>query len=439
MTTRTRSQSKGDFISKMPDDVLLMILSLMPVKDAVVTGSLSMRWSDLWRNVIRLNFDGTEAFHKMASDKKLCVIERCKYVNQVYNVITSHTHPTVQDFRIRFDLDATESEEIDEWVEFALDKKVETLELDLLDKTYDIRDPDENYEFRLPSSISMLGEMLSLKNLFLKGVSLLGPTLNEILTISPHLEKLYMFGTDVYPCICFGGQGINLKHFKLVSCSGIESISLHGFDLVSFTYYGPEIELHLSDLPKLKEVVIGEVSVGLENNVFSQISSCALYLQALELDVRSPKKGLEVNAIIKLPNVKKLTLAMDAEEDDCLLEFTSIAQACPSLETFSIALHWFSPLKRRRKIRRVAAPHVHKHLKRLEMSGYYGRISDLELAVYVIDNAAALKKIVIDPCCQAFGGRLSKEDCLKRLPAARSSAKHQLTPLLPPGVDMEIL
>ncbi|KAJ0888132.1 putative FBD domain-containing protein [Helianthus annuus] len=78
-----------------------------------------------------------------------------------------------------------------------------------------------------------------------------------------------------------------------------------------------------------------------------------------------------------------------------------------------------------RKIRRISAPHVHKHLKRLEeMSGYYGRISDLELAVYVIDNAAALKKIVIDPCCQAFGGRLSKEDCLKRLPAARSSANH---------------
>ncbi|MFS7989405.1 putative FBD domain-containing protein [Helianthus anomalus] len=93
-------------------------------------------------------------------------------------------------------------------------------------------------------------------------------------------------------------------------------------------------------------------------------------------------------------------------------------------------------MKCRRKIRRVAVPRVHKHLKRLEMSGYDGRISDLELAVYVRHNAATLKKIDIDPCCQAFGGRLSKEDCLKRLPAARSSAKHQLTPLLPPGVDM---
>lgn len=96
-------------------------------------------------------------------------------------------------------------------------------------------------------------------------------------------------------------------------------------------------------------------------------------------------------------------------------------------------------MKSRRKVRHVTAPQVHEHLKLLEFSGYYGRISDLELAVYVIDNAVALTTIIINPSCGAFGEDLTMEDCLKREPAARSSAKRQLTPLLPPGVDLVIL
>ncbi|KAI7741288.1 hypothetical protein M8C21_021616, partial [Ambrosia artemisiifolia] len=445
-TRRRSAQSKvdngrlnlTDFISKMPDDILVMILSLMPIKYAVVTSRLSTRWRHLWRNLIQLNFDGTESFDKMADNDIFSDLERLMFIKQVSNVINSYNHPRVCDFRIRFDLDGCDTQQINEWIQFALDKKVERLELDLLDKNYDIRDPDESFEFRLPLAYDMGGQMLSLKKLFLTGINLNGPNLFMILTNSPHLEKLYMFGVHVFPCVYVGGQGINLKYFKLVSCSGFESITLYGFDLVSFIYYGPEIELHLTDLPKLRELDVGEVSVGLEKNVFSQISSCALYLQDLALDLRSTKEGLDVNAILKFPNVKTLRLGMKAEEDDCLLQFTLIPQACPILENFSISLHWFSPMKRRRKVRRFAA-HVHKHLKFLEIIGYYGRISDLELAVYVIDNAAALKKIVIDPSCHAFGGRLSIQDCLKKQPAARSSAKCQLTPLLPPGVDLAIL
>ncbi|KAJ0525673.1 putative F-box domain, FBD domain, F-box-like domain superfamily protein [Helianthus annuus] len=425
-----------DFISKMPDDVLVMILARIPIKDAVVTGSLSTRWKHLWRNLTRLDFDGTEILEKVAEDEIVCDLEREKYVNQVYDVISCYSHPRVQVFRICFDLDSSYSEYIDEWIQFALDKKVEKLELDLMDKT---RDPPEYYDFQLPLSNSMVMEMLFLKYIFLKGVNLDEPTLNNILKNSPHLVKFCMYTSDLFTHVRVGGKDIKLKHIKLVDCSGFESISLYGFDLVSFIYCGPEIQFHLSDLPKLRELDIGEVSVGFENNVFGQISSCALKLRVLVLDIWSAKKGLNVNAIIKFPNVKKLMLVMGAEEDDCLLEYTSIAQACPRLETFSISLHWCSPMKRRRKVKRVAAPRVHKHLKVIEIIGYYGRISDLELAVYAIENAAALKKIIIDPRCHAFEVEYTREEFMKREQDARSTAKRQLTPLLPPGVDLAIV
>ncbi|XP_076951776.1 FBD-associated F-box protein At5g22730-like [Bidens hawaiensis] len=435
MMLRSATRKKGliDHISKMPDDVLLMILSRLIVKDAVVTGSLSTRWKHLWRNSSQLNFDGTETLDKMGDDEMLCDLERRKFIKQVNDVISSH-NGMVQLFRIRFELDSSCSECVNEWVQFAIERKVRALELNLLDKSNGVRDIDKNYNFMLPSINAM---SLTLKVLILRSVNLNEPTLNAILKNSPLLEGISMFGSILFRHIRFGGRGINLKKFQLVACSGIESVSLFNFDLKFFQYHGQKIELHLTDLPKLAILGFGDTSVGLENNVFRKISFCASYLEDLLLEVRHPEKKLDDNAILKFPNVKKLKLAVGAEEDNCLLEFMSIAQACPRLETFSISLIWLSPLKRRRKVRRVVAPEGHRHLKIVEINGYPGRISNLELAVYAIDNAVALKDIIIVPGYHSYG--VTTYEKLKRERAARSAAKRQITPLLPPGVNLAIL
>lgn len=93
-------------------------------------------------------------------------------------------------------------------------------------------------------------------------------------------------------------------------------------------------------------------------------------------------------------------------------------------------------MKTRRKIRHVAN-HPHEHLKMFEMEGNYGRISDLELVVYVIDNAVALKKIVIDPRFQLPNSISNKKKLLKTEKSARSSAKLQVES--PQGVELVIL
>ena len=44
-----KEKSGDDFISRLPDDVLQHVISLLPPRDAVRTGFLSTTWRDLWK------------------------------------------------------------------------------------------------------------------------------------------------------------------------------------------------------------------------------------------------------------------------------------------------------------------------------------------------------------------------------------------------------
>ncbi|GJW43813.1 F-box domain containing protein [Tanacetum coccineum] len=291
----------------------------------------------------------------MANDHNLLVLERKKFVNQVYRVIESHNHPTVHLFRICSDLDKSNCNDIDYWLRFAQDKKVEKLDLDLWEYNHRDRDPSKNYEFPLPSSDGnmihlvewplsdpVVAEMKSLKEICLSSVNISEPTLLGLLKSSPHLETLNISDSCMLTHIHVGGRNLNLKHFNLSDCPQVKSISLYNFDLVTFIYEGPEINLHLTGLPMLKKFEFCEDGVGLKNNVLNQISTVASNLHVLYLDIHCPKVSYNVNSIPKLPNVKRLVLRIGAEEDDSLLEFTSIAKACPRLEKFKIVVTWAS-------------------------------------------------------------------------------------------------
>lgn len=214
------------------------------------------------------------------------------------SVIQSYSHPIVQDFRIRFCLTNHHKGVIDEWLQFAINKKVEFLELNLMNKpqlVYDYNgDPD--YPLRLfdtklsrcPSLNATVVEILSLKKLVLKKVKVTETNLQEFLTNCPHLETLSIHYSSYVKNIHVYGRALKLKHFKIVTHFCVDSIYLSDFDLVSFTCKGSVEDLRLSHLPKLKEVDIYRVRVMLDTNVFDQISSCALTLQVLSINIDDP-------------------------------------------------------------------------------------------------------------------------------------------------------
>ncbi|XP_071713601.1 uncharacterized protein [Rutidosis leptorrhynchoides] len=81
--------SKAKFvIGQMYDDVLITILSVISIKDAMVTGGVATRWRYLWFNLRLLNFDGSENFRN-----KMGLVD---VVNSRKRKIIKKSHPKLQ-------------------------------------------------------------------------------------------------------------------------------------------------------------------------------------------------------------------------------------------------------------------------------------------------------------------------------------------------------
>ncbi|PWA55040.1 FBD domain, Leucine-rich repeat domain, L domain-like protein [Artemisia annua] len=166
-----------------------------------------------------------------------------------------------------------------------------------------------------------------------------------------------------------------------------------------------------------------------KGNLFDEIYCYISNLLVLELHLHRPR--------VILPKLKQLILNVGAWQDSCYLALTPVVSACPNLRIFTIQLIWFAPEMIIRKMKKLNMP-THQHLEVVEIRGYYGRTSDLELAMHFMRIGVALKKLVIDPK-SPNARRLTKEDKIKEEDAARCCAHQHLKPITPVGLELVIL
>ncbi|XP_071708469.1 F-box/FBD/LRR-repeat protein At4g26340-like [Rutidosis leptorrhynchoides] len=365
-----------DFISQMPDDVLIKILSLVSIKDAVATSGVTTRWRYLWLNLRQLNFDAWEIFlNNIDSADHVVKSAEEKYIKSVNSVIKSYNHPTI------------------------IKRKVEFLELDLSCDYLDWCSRGEGYDF--PSELYNNNDYIQshefpyIKKIVLKMVYVSQDVFEAFLKNFPNLEMIsihhprHLYRFDV------NGQFPNLKHLEIVDICYGGSIYLSDLDnLVSFTFKGYDEDLRLAHLPKLKELHIYMIRLNVKN-VFDQIWSFALSMQSLSLTSFVSAGDLIIDSVPKLPNLKKFRLkaGVGGNGEDHLIFLDSIMNACLILETISIETEYISPIINRKKVSDAA--NIHEHLKLFEIVNCWDRNPDFELATYIIQTAVALEKVVI--------------------------------------------
>ncbi|KDP32824.1 hypothetical protein JCGZ_12116 [Jatropha curcas] len=369
------------------------------MKEATRTSILSRRWLKVWTLIPVLNFDAQQTLNDVQLETKTLETERTSYVNWVNQVLSScKGTPKMHKFRIRFDLDKSFGCDIDRWVTFAIEKKAEIIELDLRDyfdtifkKKYTF--PFKYYQKQLRSRNIGFPGCSCLTSLQLANVNVTGEVVEYFLSNCLLLECLYIAASDLLVNLKVDGPSLRLKYLDIKYCFSIKNVEISAVNLISFKYFGPKISMPLKCAPRLAEMLIGgSYSHYLIHNYY-ELSHYLYQLETLSLDVCYSKVTKDLQFPV-LTNLRRLELITNTNDEESLLGFTFLIEASPFLHKFTLKFHWYASYIQREAEEPKRCPH--QHLKEVEFIGFVGEIIDVELAMYIIENAVRLERFVFD-------------------------------------------
>ncbi|AES74040.1 putative F-box domain-containing protein [Medicago truncatula] len=118
-----------DRVSSLPDSIICHILSFLPTKDTVATSILSKRWKPLCISVLTLDFTDHTIFTEITT---IC--------SHIYSVLLScdNTLPILS-FRLKCCFRLDEPNNFTQLIIAAIQRRTETLELNMLFHTFDMK------------------------------------------------------------------------------------------------------------------------------------------------------------------------------------------------------------------------------------------------------------------------------------------------------------
>ncbi|EYU22997.1 hypothetical protein MIMGU_mgv1a022018mg, partial [Erythranthe guttata] len=246
---------EDDRISRLPDEILVEILSFLSLKESARTSILSSRWTNLWKHTTRLylDMDGGSSLRKTKHFEFRTVLIRrdtsSEYVRWVDRVLESHKGLVLKEFVIRSCLGLQHEEPITRWLEYALARQVHSLELNL-EPWYD------NSMYGLPRELLVAGDsrFKSIRALTFKDVSVSEKDIDFFLRNCPLLEELIVFNSPALSNLEICGPSLALKHLEIVFCRRLKSLRVSAPNLARFwvaTYNG----LLVGNLPMLVEIL----------------------------------------------------------------------------------------------------------------------------------------------------------------------------------------
>ncbi|KAK4709744.1 hypothetical protein R3W88_004257 [Solanum pinnatisectum] len=213
--TECEETSLIDRISQLSDALIVQILSRLSITDAFRTTILSKHWQYFWTSIDNLVYDN-EDFSR--SDSSMVH----KFISLTDNVLpllrTSSIKKCSLNFVFKHEDDVSYFPVIDKWLEFAVNKKVEGLYLNI---SYDIDVIEHDQPYSLPEvfcSSSILDDCVlnwtSLKSLTLESLLIWDEHIKQIMPNCPQLESFNLYG------FC----GFNRLHMTSPKCKRLKLI-----------------------------------------------------------------------------------------------------------------------------------------------------------------------------------------------------------------------
>ncbi|KAH6799827.1 hypothetical protein C2S52_000291 [Perilla frutescens var. hirtella] len=389
-----------DRIGQLSDDILISIISRLTIGEATATSILSTRWRYLHTYITHLHFSPSN-FSSFQN-----------YVNTVVDrVLDSHRGSRVKVLKVD-----TNKATLDKCFEFALAKEAEIVEI----RNMNCGTCHDCF-LRFASNLNII-RLLHAGPKCLRQLSLSNVPMND-----QDFELLFSncLALESVTIKCYNYKYLinvkiighpKLKHLDLSCAWELESIEIRDAkNLVSLKLFELRrgCALQLSNIPNFINLDYSECHDALTYILFARMPSCIRdQLQLLNLSIHpSQLMGYEL-PYIEFRNVKHLELVLNMRNYSSVYLGHPLIEACRSLEKLKIKLAWKEPPNDKMsnltkgeasKIYNVLALNTYRFmhkklspkLKGVEIIGYLGSRSELELASYIINNAASLQELIV--------------------------------------------
>ncbi|KAF7825787.1 F-box/FBD/LRR-repeat protein [Senna tora] len=330
----------SDRISDLPDSLLCHILFFLPTKDAVATSILSKRWRPLWCYTHAFDFDdrnysGYEILH-------------CRFVQFVYGFLVSRDVQPIKRLRLKCASSYASSHNIKVWVNAAIHRQVEHLEIERLPNT-----------ICLPSST-----IFTCKTIVV--MKLNHVNLDAISSVClPSLKVLHLRAVQISSSSCLN---------KLLSgCMLLEKLVMN---YVSSQSGLPIINFSVKDLPKL---ILADVHSCYHTNILSALSTAKF----LRYDVFSYSITSDIPVFHNLTHMT-LNFGYNWRFLAKILENTPKLQILILQKAKGI---YYADMMHQQF---VAIRFLSPYLRKCYVGGFQGKECEMQFARYILENASAL-------------------------------------------------
>ncbi|CAN1244196.1 F-box/FBD/LRR-repeat protein At1g13570, partial [Linum perenne] len=407
-----------DWISTLPDEILVNIISLLKFSEALSTSLLSSKWIHLWKSAVSvLDFDGLKLLdisqpllpaEPMGMRKQTIMVEkRLMYINSVNRVLrqinVSKIKKLIKKFRVSFNLkgESNSGGDIDRWIEFAISKRVESLE-----PSFGVMG-NQDYRFsqdcfnHIKSPIG-LSDIKYLRSLRLSYVNVTGEVIEHLIANCPLLEELALHRASRLGNLRIAGSSsspLPLKNVEVSSYSDLYSLEIdHAPSLARFSFCGEWMDVSVDNCTSLVDVVLYFADrFNLPSFAFDCLSAYLGQLESLSMEIHP--HDMNFRDMTELTCLEKLKIQVfGGRFNGSMLRLVHLINACPRLHTLRVEVCGLVGMGDQGNFQdmKPVEKECRESIKVVEMIDFNGYEIECEFIKYVLKYFIGLEKIVID-------------------------------------------